>query len=120
MFERLGYKVLTAATGQEGLKILSASDVDVVVTDYEMAGMNGELVAVAIKSMKPEIPVVLFSGSTLVPARVRRVADGFCDKAGSRDQLTSTIRRVLLTNRPRRLQPHPIRRASDVGRRTVA
>jgi CheY-like chemotaxis protein len=120
MFEGLGFKVLTARSGKQGVKLAAENLVDVVVTDYEMPGMNGEALAAAIKALKPRVPVVLFSGSTLVPLSSRRVVDAFCDKAGSRNQLSTTIHRVLLKKRTRTLQPPPLGRASDEGRRTVA
>ena len=120
MFEGLGFRVLTASSGKEGVKLATENLIDVVVTDYEMPRMNGEELAAAIKSIKPRVPVVLFSGSTLVPLSSRRVIDAFCDKAGSRNQLSATIHRVLLKKPTRTLQPQPIGRASDEGRRTVA
>jgi CheY-like chemotaxis protein len=120
MFEGLGFKVLTARSGKQGVKLAAENLVDVVVTDYEMPGMNGEALAAAIKALKPRVPVVLFSGSTLVPLSARRVVDAFCDKAGSRNQLSTAIHRVLLKKRTRTLQPPPLGRASDEGRRTVA
>jgi CheY-like chemotaxis protein len=120
MFEGLGFKVLTATSGKQGVRLAAENPVDVVVTDYEMPGMNGEAVAVAIKSIKPRVPVVLFSGSTLVPLSARRVIDAFCDKAGSRNQLSNTINRVLLKKAVRTLQPPSSGHASDEGRRTVA
>jgi len=120
MFEGLGFKVLTATSGKQGLKLAAENAVDVVVTDYEMPGMNGEALAMAVKAIKPRVPVVLFSGSTLVPLSARRVIDAFCDKAGSRNQLSNTIHRVLLKKGTRTLQPQPVGRASDEGHRTVA
>jgi DNA-binding NtrC family response regulator len=120
MFEGLGFKVLTATSGKQGLKLAAENTVDVVVTDYEMPGMNGEALALAVKAIKPRVPVVLFSGSTLVPLSARRVIDAFCDKAGSRNQLSNTIHRVLLKKGTRTLQPQPVGRASDEGHRTVA
>ena len=120
MFENLGFNVLTASGGDEALKIAATNPVDVVVTDYEMPGMNGEAVAMAIKAMKPGVPVILFSGSTIVSPRARRVADAFCDKAGSRTQLSATIHRMLHKKATHALQPPPAARASDEGRRTVA
>jgi CheY-like chemotaxis protein len=120
MFEGLGFRVLTAQSGKQGVRLAAENLIDVVVTDYEMPGMNGEAMAVAIKAFKPRVPVVLFSGSTLVPLSARRVIDAFCDKAGSRDQLCTTIHRVLLKKRTRALQPLPASRASHEGRRTVA
>ena len=120
MFEGLGFRVLTAPSGKQGVKMAAENLIDVVVTDYEMPGMNGEALAVAIKAIKPRVPVVLFSGSTLVPLSARRVTDAFCDKAGSRNQLSTTINRMLLKKRTRTLQPPPSIRASDEGSRTVA
>jgi CheY-like chemotaxis protein len=120
MFEGLGFKVLTATSGKQGLKLAGENPVDVVVTDYEMPGMNGEALAMAVKAIKPRVPVVLFSGSTLVPLSARRIIDAFCDKAGSRNQLSDTIHRMLLKKRSRTLQPQPVSRASDEGHRTVA
>ena len=120
MFEGMGFRVLTAGCGAEAVKLVAQHLIDVVVTDYEMPGMDGEAVAAAIKAIKPRLPVVLFSGSTLIPLRARRLVDAFCDKAGSRNQLSSTIHRVLQKKRSRALQPPPVSRASDVGHRTVA
>lgn len=119
MFEGLGFRVFTASSGEEALRIAALHRVDVVVTDYEMPGMNGEAVALAIKSLQPKTPVILFSGSTLIPTRARRLADAVCDKAGSRNQLSATIHRLLLRKRSRGLQPPPVTRASE-SHRTVA
>lgn len=120
MFERAGFKVLTACSGEQGVKLAAANHIDVVVTDYEMPGMNGEAVAAAVKEFDPELPVVLFSGSTVLSARARNLFDAFCDKAGSRIVLSSTIERMLHKRRNSFLQPHPPARASDEGHRTVA
>lgn len=120
MFESMGFKVLTASSGEEGVRLAAMNHVDVVVTDYEMPGMNGEAVAIAIKALNPEIPVVIFSGSTFLSPRARRAVDAFCDKAGSRNQLSATIQRMLRKKRSPYLQPQPATRASDLRHKTVA
>ena len=71
--------------------------------------LNGEAVARLIKSNWPELPVILFSGSSLLPGRVKHVVDAVCDKAGSRDSLLSAFQRVLVSKDH---QPPPI---SDVS-----
>ena len=105
MFEGMGYKVFTASSGEEGVRLAFSHRVDVVVTDYEMPDMTGDKVTERIKAAKPQLPVVLFSGSTLVPTRVRRLADAVCDKAGSRNQLFSAIHRLVRRKGTSRLQP---------------
>lgn len=120
MFESLGWKVLTASTGEAGVRLATRNHVDLVVTDYEMPGMDGAAVAASVKAHNPQIPVILFSGSTLVPLRARQLVDACCDKAGSRDELLVTVHSLLEKKRTRSLQPPPVAQASDHGQRTVA
>ena len=120
MFEALGYRVLTTASGEAGLQVAARNRIDIVVTDYEMPGMDGESLALAMKALHPQVPVVLFSGSTLVSDRVRQMVDAVCDKAGSREQLLATVH-FLLHKKPHAvLQPPPLAQASDVQPRAVA
>ena len=95
VFEGLGFRVLTASSGSQGLELVDSDPVDAVIVDYEMPEMDGEAVATSIKNSRPELPVILFSGSSLVPSRVKNVVDAVCDKAGSRDELLAAINRVL-------------------------
>ena len=120
MFERLGYRVLTAESGQDGLALAASEQVDLVVTDYEMPGMNGEAVALSLKKTHPALPVVLFSGSTTVSDRMRHLVDACCDKAASREELLAAIHFLLQKKPAAFLQPPPLASASDHGQRTVA
>ncbi len=120
MFENLGFRVLTASSGADGLQLAALYRPDIVVTDYEMPQMDGEAVAVALKAMNPKTPVVMFSGSTLIPARVGRAVNAFCDKAASRDQLLATIHRLLTKKHNRGLGPRPLAAAPHSGHTTVA
>jgi CheY-like chemotaxis protein len=120
MFESFGFRVLTASSGGDAIKILEYASVDLVVTDYEMPDMDGEAVALAMRALAPDIPVLLFSGSTTVPQRVRKIVDACCDKAESREKLLAVIHYLLQRKRPAALQPPPVTLASDHGRRSVA
>jgi CheY-like chemotaxis protein len=102
LFEQRGFRVLTASQGRLGLDLLQSHQVDAVITDYEMPGMDGGTVATSIKNSRPELPVLMFSGSSLIPDRVRNIVDGVCDKAGSREELLAAINRVVEGSR---LQP---------------
>jgi two-component system OmpR family response regulator len=62
VLETSGWEVVSAATGQEGLKALSEQAVDVVLTDVGMPGMGGLEVARAAKAIAPSVPVVVVTG----------------------------------------------------------
>jgi len=77
-----GYVTLTAFSGNEGLRLLVQHSVDLVVLDYEMPGMNGDLVAQAIRRSKPELPIILFTGRPdNVAEIVRQNVNGVVNKA---------------------------------------
>ena len=118
--EMMGFKVLTASSGEAGVKLAAMKPIDLVITDYEMPGMNGEAVAATIKAMDPKMPVIIFSGNTMVSQHCRRYADAFCDKAGNRDRLLGTIQRLPYSKRISVLQPPPRVQASHHERRMVA
>jgi len=54
--------VETAANGHEALDKLPKAAFDVVILDRAMPGLSGDQVAVAIKELKPELPVILLTG----------------------------------------------------------
>jgi PAS domain S-box-containing protein len=59
-----GYRVITAANGQDALDILEdpGTSADVLLTDVVMPGMTGEAFAARIKTMRPGIRVLFMSG----------------------------------------------------------
>lgn len=75
-----GYKVLTASSGAHGLELAALGAVDVVVLDYEMPGLNGHDVAVALRQHEPHIPIVMFSGAIDIPRRTLDLVDTVVSK----------------------------------------
>ncbi len=94
VLESSGCQVLSAATGQEGLRTLSEHSVDVIVTDVGMPGMGGLEVARAAKAIAPRIPVVVVTGwaerEDIASARGREV-DAVLIKPVDPDALTQTV-----------------------------
>ena len=68
-----GYGVFTATNATEGLGIFGTRKVDAVLLDYSMPEMDGAEAARAMKRIKPEVPVILFSGHVLPKAVVEAV-----------------------------------------------
>ena len=60
--EHLGYRVITAADGMEGLKKIDSENYDLVITDIVMPYVSGVGVVSAIKSKRPGIPVIAVTG----------------------------------------------------------
>jgi nitrogen fixation negative regulator NifL len=57
-----GHVVETAANGHEALDKLPKAAFDVVILDRAMPGLSGDQTALAIKELKPELPVILLTG----------------------------------------------------------
>jgi CheY-like chemotaxis protein len=63
MLRDIGYEVLTAASGAEALLLLrSGAEINLLVTDYLMPGMNGVDLVQAAGSVVPGLPALLITG----------------------------------------------------------
>jgi len=92
---RSGHIVVTAASGEEALKTLEQTDVDVVLLDLMMPGMDGREVLYRIKQ-HPEwraTPVIVISGSQDMDGIIE------CIEAGADDYLFKPFNPVLLQAR---------------------
>jgi len=89
LLERSGYSVLTAS-GQEGLDLVSSHHCDAVLLDYQMPGMNGHDVAFELKLRRPDLVIILLSGSG-VPMWALALVDAFVPKLEASKQLLPTI-----------------------------
>jgi signal transduction histidine kinase len=71
MLEDLGHSAIEAGSAASALALLASyPDIDVVITDYAMPGMNGSQLAAKIQRMRPGLPVVLATGYANIPAEV--------------------------------------------------
>jgi PAS domain S-box-containing protein len=73
MLQYVGYTVLEAADGQQAIELLQShlDDIQVVILDMSMPVMSGEECLRRMKSIKPELPILLSSGFSETEA-VRR------------------------------------------------
>ncbi|WP_321169037.1 PAS domain-containing protein [Halorubrum sp. CBA1125] len=61
--EREYFEVVTETDPHAGVERAREADVDCVVCDYEMPGMNGLAVLEAVREGDPELPFLLFTGT---------------------------------------------------------
>ena len=63
LLKDLGYDVVCAASGSEALSLLRhPGEIDVLVTDYLMPGMNGVELIQEVRRLAPEMPALLITG----------------------------------------------------------
>jgi CheY-like chemotaxis protein len=80
LLEKHGYQVLTAADTREGLDLFARHAIDLVLLDYEVPGMHGDLVAARMKAVKPQIPIVMLSARHALPQDKLAAVDAFLSK----------------------------------------
>lgn len=66
LLEDLGYQVVTAADGQEGLAVFHKELPDLVLADLRMPVMDGRTMIARLHDETPDIPLVIVSGTGTV------------------------------------------------------
>jgi CheY-like chemotaxis protein len=95
MLESRGYTVLTANSGDEGLRLFDENQVDIVVLDYYMPGLNGGDVASEMRRRRPDIPIVFLSAYFSLPPEALELADAFITKGDPPDVLIEKLQRLI-------------------------
>lgn len=95
LLERAGYRVLTAGDGETGLALFSAEPVQAVVLDFSMPSMTGGEVASRMRSIKPEIPILMLSAYTALPPEVARTVSLSMTKGGGAPALLKKLGSLL-------------------------
>jgi two-component system NtrC family response regulator len=76
VLEDEGFEVLTALGGREALEVHKTSDLDLILTDMKMPGMDGIELLEHIKSVDPDIPVVMMTAHGTVDKAVEAMQKG--------------------------------------------
>ena len=95
LLEQSGYEVLEAIGGDEGLKLFRAHAVDAVVVDYQMPGMNGDVVAAKMKRINARVPIMLLSAYGPLPKNKLSSVDSFVSKSQPPNIMLSTLHDLL-------------------------
>ncbi len=100
LLEKLGYKVYTAASGQEAIDIYKKQkdDIGIVILDVIMPGMDGGETYDRLKTINLDVKVLLASGYGInrqINDILERGCNGFIQKPFNMKQLSRKIREVL-------------------------
>jgi CheY-like chemotaxis protein len=86
-----GITVLTAPSGSKGLELASIHSVDVVIVDYFMPEMDGQEVAIEMRRLRPQAPIIMLSAAVDVPEQALKLVDAFIAKDRLASQLLPAI-----------------------------
>jgi two-component system, NtrC family, response regulator len=76
ILEDEGYEILTALSGLEALGIQKTSDLDLILTDMKMPGMDGMEVLENVKASDPDLPVIMMTAYGTVDKAVEAMQKG--------------------------------------------
>ncbi len=95
--EYLGYDVITASDGMEGMKKLDEGEYDLVITDIVMPFISGVGVVTAVKEKMPHVPVIAMTGYGKEPeaAAMEKKADEVLAKPIKMAVLKETIDKFI-------------------------
>ena len=89
-----GYGVLSASDDAQALQIFADHSVDLVLMDYALPEMDGGMLAEAMKTHRPDIPIIMVSGIE-VPENVLTLVNDFVTKGAGPEALMNSIQQVL-------------------------
>jgi len=112
-----GYKVQTAANGEEGLTLFEKDSFDAVITDITMPGMSGMEVLAKIRERDGGPPVIVITAYGTIESAVEAMKQGAFDyitKPFNRDELRLTLDKAL---RMRRLEKENLDLRAEIADR---
>lgn len=93
-----GYQVVTADSAQQGLEVLQEHDLDVVITDMKMPGLDGMGFMDRIRLREPDLPIIMMTAYGSVEKAVEAMKKGAFDyilKPFKNEELKLTIRKAI-------------------------
>ena len=93
-----GHEVFTAQNGKEALEIVKETDLDLVITDMRMPGMDGIALLKAVKEYNPHLPIIMVTAFGEVEKAVAAMQAGafnYLTKPFNNDELVLNARKAI-------------------------
>ena len=95
LLEEARCRVLVATSGVDALQLFASHSVDLVLLDYHMPGMNGDVVAAHMKAGQPDVPIAMLSADDGLPEGALKWVDAFVSKSESPANLVQIVEHLL-------------------------
>ncbi len=109
ILELEGYRVATAANGEEALKKMQQDEYDVIILDIVMPGMDGITVLEHLSQMPIDIEIVLLTAHSSVSSAIAALRHGAADyllKPAAPDEIINTVEKAFQRRLQRLKQQH--------------
>ena len=93
-----GYGVLEAKDAKEAMKLIDIGPIDLVMTDLKMPEMDGIQLTRAIRRIRPDLPIIVYSAHRFIdtaPAALKAGANEYLAKPFLRAKIEQTVERLL-------------------------
>jgi two-component system NtrC family response regulator len=93
-----GYEIITADNAVDALRLIGDSELDLVITDIKMPGMNGMDLLAAAKKINNEMPVIMMTAYGTIEMAVeamKKDAYDYITKPFQNENLKLTIKKAL-------------------------
>jgi DNA-binding NtrC family response regulator len=100
-----GYEVLTAASGEDALKIIQEDSPDLALLDIQLPGMDGLEVLAKAKEIDEELIVIMVTALGVLETAVKAMRIGafdYINKPFNLDELSIVVRKALETGNLRK------------------
>jgi DNA-binding NtrC family response regulator len=94
-----GYKVLAATNSESAMRLFTLDHVDLVITDQLLPGLTGGQLASEMKRLKPEVPVIVYTGLQEIPSDTED-ADLILTKGMTPPEFLAAIAKVVAKSQP--------------------
>lgn len=92
LLEECGFRVIPVTEPAAALTLCKQTSFDLALLDYDMPGITGSQLAEEIKFLLPDVPVVLISGYSALPATELLFVDAHFGFGTALDDLLWTMR----------------------------
>jgi CheY-like chemotaxis protein len=102
ILQKNGFSVHITTNWNCALNTFRENPIDLVLLDYEMPDIKGHEVAELIRRLKPEVPIILHSGSSDVPEIAIKLTDAIIPKGVEPCVLIASISNLIMRSRATR------------------
>lgn len=96
--EEENYNIFQAGSAEDGLAIVTSKTIDVVITDFNLPGQDGQFLLERLQTINPTIPVILITAYASIDHAVLAMKSGAYDyltKPINIDELLLIVKRAL-------------------------